>query len=191
MSQVLVSDRLSILVCYYGGAGGNRPNNAEHDMSNEINHLEYSLAIEKAAGLVPSWCIEDNDDAALVREASEAIDNPFDDMLDKLPNTVYTVADVVACVEATRMGVDWRAEYCRRHGALEEGVCPLEVARGNHYTAVDQVGSFSSIHESLFSYYENMRDTLRWSGYGTVTQELAAAEWNKLELARLTKLVNG
>lgn len=157
-------------------------------MSNEV--LDYSLAIEKATANLETWSrfapdsVDREDLYNVVATATEAVEAS-----DELPNTLLAVEDVFACWEAMRKGIDWRAGYCRLERAEE--LDPVQVARSNHYAAVDQVGSFNNIHESLSSYYENMRDTLRWGGYGTVTIKLAEAEWDKLELARLTRLVNG
>lgn len=166
-------------------------------MTSERNHhRKYSLSVDRAAVELESArgrYFDVDDSAALMRCAIDIIDNDTEDWTDVLPNTVATVADVIACMEAARKGIDWRAEHCRQHGAFDEEWSPIEVAQSNHCNAIEccEMNGHKNIWASLSESYENMRDTLRWAGYGTVTQELAAAEWNRLELDRLTKLVNG
>ena len=152
--------------------------------------LKYSLAIEKAAATLHGWYrstadrVDRDDLPALVREASGDIQNH-----DELPNTLLTIEHVFECMEAIRVGIDWRADYCRPERTEE--LDPVQVARCSHEAALDYKGDFGGLQQSLAAWHQNMYDTLRWSGYGTITQKLADAEWNKLELARLTKLVNG
>ena len=102
---------------------------------------------------------------------------------------MLTIEHVFACMEAIRVGIDWCVDYCRSERTEE--LDPVQVARCSHEAALDYKGDFGGLQQSLAAWHQNMYDTLRWSGYGIVTQKLAAAEWDKLELARLTKLVNG
>ena len=166
-------------------------------MTSERNHhRKYSLSVDRAAVELESACgrhFDVDDSAALMRYAIDIIDNPCEDWTEILPTTMDTVKDVIACMEAAREDVDWRAEYCRQHKALDEEWRPIKVAQSNHRSAIEcrEMNGHKNILDSLSESYENMRDTLRWAGYGTVTIEVAIDEWNRLELDRLTKLVNG
>lgn len=152
--------------------------------------LKYSLAIEKVAATLHGWYkstadrVDRDDLPALVREASGDIQNHED-----LPNTLLTIEHVFECMEAIRVGIDWRADYCRSERTEE--LDPVQVARCSHESALAYRDDFDGLYQSLATWHQNMYDTLRWAGYGAITQELAHIEWSKLELARLTKWVNG
>lgn len=152
--------------------------------------LKYSLAIEKIAATLNAGYestadrVDREDLHMLVREASGDIQNHED-----LPNTLLTIEHVFECMEAIRVGIDWRAGYCRSERTEE--LDPVVVARCSHESALAYRDDFGGLQQSLAAWHQNMYDTLRWAGYGAITQELADIEWNKLEYARLTKLVNG
>ena len=148
------------------------------------NHWDYSRQIQEAAAWVERACNPREGDDTLKKRALKELPNY------ELPKDEAIAKDVVECLKATRAGLDWRGMYCLRHSVLES-LSPRNLARRKHSKAIEKAGEHESIYKALAEYHHDMVKTLQWAGYGNVTIKMAIDEWNRLELKRLTELVNG
>ena len=149
------------------------------------NHWDYSRFVEEASVWVERACNPKEGDDTLKKRALKELSN-----YGALTQDEATAKDVVECLKATRAGLDWRGMYCLRHSVLES-LNPHNLAHKKHRAAIKNAGEHESIYKSLAEYHHDMVKTLQWAAYGNVTIKVAIDEWNRLELKRLTELVNG
>ena len=154
-------------------------------MEKDRNHWDYSRFVEEASVWVEHTCSPEEGDDTLKKRALKELSN-----YGALTQDEATAADVVECLQATRAGLDWRGVYCLRHSVLES-LSPRNLARRKHSKAIEKAKKPEEVYESLAEYHHDMVKTLQWAGYGNVTIKVAIDEWNRLELKRLTELVNG